>query len=230
MRFASVLLVLFSILEFACSSNTTGAENARKKPAADYPKAGVGLLALKRPTDSFLMYGDDQFRTYLGQFSLEEIARDPDLQPKYFDPEEDLCYFNCLGWNRRLYTVLMHEGQVDTAYIPMDSSKYRIVPMEYVLTHFTFTRRNPATNRARNRPSIYGKLLAWDSLPEDSVLIPKAVKNPFVRVFSPRDSAEGWVRWVHSDTLLLDIPRSYIKPWEAYMPFEDPAADPRFYH
>ncbi len=220
------ILCLFALS--ACSSDPS-AKSGQAEENPWFKHAGVGLISLRDPDSSFFVFEDESFTKYLGHFSLGDIVQDPDINPKYFDLSRQLCYFTCLGWNARLYKVLLNEEDGSIGYIPIDTSLYRVIHWDQILKDVTFYRTNPSQNRARTKPSVYGTLLEWDTISAARPLTAMEVEKQWALVPLIGDSLYGWIRWVHYDTLFLNMPPQNMKRVEEWSPFVDPTTNPKIY-
>ncbi|GIV38703.1 MAG: hypothetical protein KatS3mg033_0503 [Thermonema sp.] len=220
-RSVQCFFLLLSMCLFACHSTTQ--EHSSSTHAR---RAGVGVLALRHEAFSdsatFVFFKDKNLQDTLLVCDLNSLSQ---ASPYINRPQEKTVYWKCLGWNRHHYVVALNDDEWQKkAYIALDTARFRFVPWKDLLNVAGEVERlSFEKNPVRVSPKNSALPVAWDA-PRQSTFGVKEVYKQWLRVGdAPK---EGWIRWVHHDTLYIQLADSLWRAPELLTLPPDPTTDP----
>ncbi|NJL12908.1 MAG: hypothetical protein HC913_07870 [Microscillaceae bacterium] len=200
------------------------------KQALSKRDSGIGLITLKdearkseRTTFDFYEGPDLKKKSKAFDFSKTPIT--PTLQPEFYAPEADICYFLCAGWDPDRYYVIVDEKK-KMLYLPRDTTRYRFIRWEEFLPNVkVITRLEGNNNTARLEPLERAPLAPWDDLSQNQFNVLR-IKEKWMEVEVPGTKNKGWIKWVTDNRFFINFEAQRVKALSQLKGFEDPSAKP----
>ncbi len=231
MRIKSITPYCFILLTISIlSCNKTDKTATQKKYHDTF--AGIGFVTLKdealaKKKTQFEFFEDKATTQAFGSFDFKTgKSASEKIVPEFFRPEDDVCYFRCIGWDRNRYYVYSNTLLESLKYIPVDTNKYRFVKWEDLMTHIPeITRLNPETNPVKTRPNFKASNAEWDDASRHTFVV-KEIEKKWAKVSNPAGNQEGWIVWVDKDRIQVKFDKNHVKPLSKLQGSSDPSANP----
>lgn len=214
----NIIIYIFLILLIsACNNSSQESENSTTensdvvqryldKLKDKEKRAGLGFLVVEPSsfTKDMEFYADLQLKFKVGEFNPNQPNED--IKPEYYDKKNKICYFTCLGYNRRLYTISINKETLENRYLPLDTTKYRFVHWEEFFSNANEVERVDNKNRLLAKPAPKHKttLAKWDDGSQNKFEFLE-YRQKWIKVKELDGENEGWLQWADFDKLLLKL-------------------------
>ena len=187
------LFIILSIITFDCYSQSAGEYKT--------DELGIGLITFKNIEflpDSLIFYKDKELKT--PHQLVYSSTPDKKVHPKFYKPEEKICYFVCVESTINYYKIIVNKS--DQYYI-VNNAGILFKSWDNLLTKSNGIIRTDKLNLFRSEPMEMGGIVNLSNKEEryKGVL----VKDEWLKVKNEQKQTVAWLKWKLKNHLLVEI-------------------------